>query len=228
MLTRCPYSSCPTIFDTEDAGDRVALICPNCGHSFSFRSLEHWLAVDKRINDARQPISGGPDLNGALPMLSALVEDVRSLWNVGSIFRSADGAGVAALYLCGITGSPPRKEIAKTSLGAEESVSWRYFRSAVDVLPSLRQRGVTIIGLERRHCELFGSKPLVEELQSHDIKLPVCLVVGNEVRGLSVESLSNCDLIAELPMRGIKESLNVAVAFGIAAYMLADHAMLNH
>jgi tRNA G18 (ribose-2'-O)-methylase SpoU len=152
------------------------------------------------------------------PPLSALVEDVRSLWNVGAMFRTSDGAGVTQLYLCGVTGSPPRKEISKTSLGAEDTVSWEYTRCAVPVLKDLRAKGVQIIGLERSESSIALSRAIRDGF----LKPPICLVVGNEVMGVSLESQKLCDLICHLPMRGVKESLNAAVAFGIATYLISD------
>lgn len=150
--------------------------------------------------------------------LTVLVEDVRSLWNVGSIFRSADGAGWTRLILSGITGCPPRKEIAKTSLGAEDHLLWKYYLSAVDVLPQLKSAGVLIVGLERNLDSIDLSKAVADGR----LRTPLCLVVGNEVTGLSAESLDLCDVVCHLPMRGFKESLNVAVAYGIASYTLAS------
>jgi tRNA G18 (ribose-2'-O)-methylase SpoU len=156
--------------------------------------------------------------------LAACLDDIRSLWNVGSIFRSADGAGFDTLFLCGITGTPPRKEIAKTSLGAEEHVQWHYFGFTAELLPLLRQQGFMIVGLEfvEEAGEQAGSMSLKQALAERKLAKPLCLVVGNEVLGVSGEALSHCDLVCHLPMRGFKESLNVAVAFGIAAYEIAE------
>jgi len=147
-----------------------------------------------------------------------LAEDIRSLWNVGSIFRTADGVGVSRLVLCGITGNPPRKEIAKTSLGAEDTIPWNYVPSALDALLPLKKLGYQIVGLERNQ----SSKSLSELLSASQIKIPFCLIVGNEVTGLSPEVVQHCDIVTHLPMRGMKESLNVAVAFGIAAYAITE------
>lgn len=152
-----------------------------------------------------------------LPLIAAL-EDIRSLHNVGSIFRTADGAGFNHLILTGITGCPPRKQIAKTSLGAEETISWEYRPGFLDVLPELKKSGTQIIGLERTEQSLALNQVIAEAR----IRAPICLVVGNEVTGISQEVLANCDYVCHLPMRGIKESLNVSVAFGIAGYLLAD------
>jgi tRNA G18 (ribose-2'-O)-methylase SpoU len=157
-----------------------------------------------------------PESVDLIAPVSAIVEDVRSLMNVGSIFRTADAAGMSQLYLCGITGCPPRKEIAKTSLGAENHVTWEYFAHPLDIMLSLKRRGVKILALEKTE----SSKPLPDLLAEGLIAKPLCFVVGNEVTGVSPEVLANCDLVCHLPMKGSKESLNVSVAFGIAAYLL--------
>jgi tRNA G18 (ribose-2'-O)-methylase SpoU len=151
----------------------------------------------------------------------ALLEDVRSLWNVGSIFRTADGAGFSLLYLCGITACPPRREILKTSLGAEENVAWDYYTSALNILPRLKEQGVQVVGLELTPA----STPLATAVERKLLGKRLCLVVGNEVTGISAEVLPMCDLVCHLPMRGVKESLNVAVAFGIASYLLAEASL---
>ncbi|MFN8654969.1 MAG: TrmH family RNA methyltransferase [Candidatus Obscuribacterales bacterium] len=189
--------------------------CPHCGQPMTARLLS---VLDQTERQYRKHLAAGTACAENFPdpgdQQSALLEDVRSLWNVGSIFRSSDGAGLTTLYLTGITGCPPRKEIAKTSLGAEENVRWRYHWNSLSVLKTLKQHGVLLLGLERT----AGSQPLNQfRLQPGQ---RVCLIVGNEVSGLSQEALSVCDVVCDLPMHGVKESLNVAVAFGIAAYFL--------
>lgn len=144
----------------------------------------------------------------------ALLHNIRSLHNVGSIFRTSDGAGVRKLFLCGETGYPPRPEIAKTALGAEESVPWEYWMDAVECVAKLKKEGVRIVGLELT--------PHSVDYRDVVARGPVCLVVGNEVAGLPAELLALCDEYMQIPMRGEKESLNVSVAFGIAAYALAN------
>jgi 23S rRNA (guanosine2251-2'-O)-methyltransferase len=176
------------------------------------------LATPERLNNA---LANCKAINKPL---IAVVEDVRSLWNVGSIFRSADGAGFGLLLLCGITGTPPRKEIAKTSLGAEESVNWLYAPSVSTVAQQIKEAGCTVIALEvaKGLPDIPDSVELAAALKDADLPQPLCLIVGNEVKGISKETLLACDRICHLPMRGMKESLNVAVAFGIAAYMIAQ------
>lgn len=243
MQTRCPYPHCLATFDAAET--RTGL-CARCHRIMSNRPIEMLIEVDKRV--ARMQAAGelaGCDANSTSAMpataasvkadsssmrcaeFSALAEDVRSLWNVGSIFRSADGAGVGRLYLCGISGTPPRKEITKVSLGSEETVPWTYVPSALPVLDNLKQQNVFILSLEYWHGQkdslgIASSVELSKAIANRQIRFPLCMIVGNEVAGVSAEVLAASDLICHLPMRGSKESLNVAVAFGIAAYALAE------
>jgi len=139
-----------------------------------------------------------------------VLNNIRSLYNVGSIFRTADGVGVEKLYLCGITGHPPDNQISKTALGAENEVPWEYYPEAGTVLSRLKTEGYEIILLE----QLEQSVPY----EDYGPEAPVCLVLGNEIAGVSDELLSICDRTVEIEMAGLKNSLNVAVAFGIIAY----------
>jgi tRNA G18 (ribose-2'-O)-methylase SpoU len=146
----------------------------------------------------------------------AVLENVRSMGNVGSMFRSADGAGLDRLILTGFTAHPPREGIAKTALGAEEHVAWEYWSRATEAVAGLRQQGYRIIGLEKTR----DSVEIEVLLDRMPIDGPVAFVVGHEINGLSDAVLGACDQVAHLPMRGHKDSLNVAVAFGLAAYTL--------
>jgi tRNA G18 (ribose-2'-O)-methylase SpoU len=147
--------------------------------------------------------------------LYALADNVRSMHNIGAMFRTADGAGLAKLFLCGISACPPRPEIRKTSLGAEEAVPWEYVPSAAQALRRLKAEGVQIVVLEHTDC-------------SHDFRVapyrfPLCLVVGHEHYGVCDEVVALADLAVEIPMAGVKESLNVSVAFGIALFEIVHH-----
>lgn len=139
-----------------------------------------------------------------------ILENIRSLYNVGSIFRTSDGAFIEKLYLTGYTGYPPRKEIDKTALGSVESVDWEQNDDPVAVAKQLKENGYTIIALEHtdksRHYTEFN------------YTYPLCLVVGNEVDGVSEELIKECDFAIEIPMYGVKQSLNVSVAYGITIY----------
>ena len=144
--------------------------------------------------------------------VSVLLEDVRSLYNVGAFFRTADAAGVEKLYLCGITGRPPKHAIAKTALGAEESVAWEHAWDTRQVIAALRERGYEIAAIETtvHAVDLFDWRP----------SFPVCLVFGHEVEGIRAEISSFCDTHVRIPMLGAKHSLNVATAGGVAIYEL--------
>ena len=146
--------------------------------------------------------------------LYVICHNIRSLHNVGSIFRTADAAGVTRIYLCGYTGYPPRKEISKVALGAEKTVSWERHAQTWRVLERLRASGVEVVALEN-HLD----SPSMD-FRLFRPQFPAALLLGNEVRGLSPTLLKRADKIAHIPMYGQKESLNVAVAFGIAIYEL--------
>jgi len=145
-------------------------------------------------------------------------DDLRSLYNIGSIFRTADGAGVDKIYLCGISGAPDdekaKRKISKVALGAEECVKWEYAKQAWRVVEQLKKEGFEIVSLEQT------SKSIDYE-EYKKIRFPVALVIGNENNGVRRTLLDRSDKIIEIPMNGVKESLNVSVAFGIAAYHLS-------
>jgi 23S rRNA (guanosine2251-2'-O)-methyltransferase len=138
----------------------------------------------------------------------AICHNIRSAYNVGSIFRTADGLGVSKIYLTGYTSAPPHPGIAKAALGAENFVSWEKNSRLSELILKLKKESYKIIAVEIDK----KSKALYSFIKKGNI----CLVMGNEVRGLGRLVLSKCDGIAEIPMRGQKESLNVSVAFGIA------------
>ena len=160
----------------------------------------------------RRPLSSELEDLPRRPLV-AVLENIRSLWNVGSVFRSADAVRLEQIHLCGFTGHPPRPEIEKTALGATETVPWSYWSRSTDALGYLRESGYQILALELT----TRSRPLDEI----DLRSPVALVVGNELGGVSDEALALCDAAMEIPMDGVKESLNVSVAFGVAAFALA-------
>ncbi len=145
----------------------------------------------------------------------AVLDDIRSMHNVGAIFRTADGVHLQKLYLCGITAKPPRDEIRKTSLGAEEAVPWVYNPQSEYLVQDLSQKGYQIISLEHT----TGSV----DYRLADYRFPICLVVGHEFKGVNESLIQRSDLAIEIPMRGIKQSLNVSVAFGIAIYEILRH-----
>lgn len=143
--------------------------------------------------------------------VSALLDNVRSLYNVGSIFRTCDAALVRELILTGFTPAPPRREIEKTALGATETVPWQYFSTPVEAITHLKNNGTRIIVVE-----LTDAARPYTALAPADF--PCCFVFGNELTGVSPELLRAADDAVEIPMYGVKHSLNVAVAAGIVLF----------
>ena len=166
----------------------------------------------KRTNDELKADRPTFDEVGGIPRLpiSILVENVRSVHNVGSIFRSADGFGANKIYLTGYTACPPREDLSKTALGAEKAVPWEHFKNPIDAAKSILNQGISLILLE----QTVKSK-LIYDM---DWSFPLCFIVGNEVKGVSEELSKMATVHAEIPMRGIKQSLNVSVATGVAGY----------
>ena len=148
-----------------------------------------------------------------------LLDNVRSMQNVGSILRTSDAFIVAEVVMAGITGIPPHKEISKTALGAEDSVSWRYVEDAVEECVRMKADGWTVCVLEQAH----GSIDLMEFSPEEGKKY--LLVVGNEVSGVDQRIVDMADIILEIPMHGVKHSLNVAVSTGMAIWKISDSLM---
>ena len=156
----------------------------------------------------------------ALPV-SILLDNVRSLYNVGSFFRTADAAGASRLYLCGITGRPPKRALTKTALGAEDTVPWEHSWDPLPLLDTMRSRGVEIAAIETsvHALDLFDWTP----------HFPVCLVFGHEVNGIRPEVTARSDTHIRIPMLGRKHSLNVATAGGVVLFeLLRKYRTLLH
>ena len=138
--------------------------------------------------------------------------NVRSLHNVGSFFRTGDAFQVEKIYLCGITGTPPNREIHKTALGATESVEWEYVKSAIDILPQLETAGYDILAIEQTNKSI--------PLQNFEIEKTgkYVLVFGNEVYGVTEEVIQTCKHAIEIPQFGTKHSFNVSVTGGIVLW----------
>lgn len=150
--------------------------------------------------------------------LAVLLDNIRSAWNVGSILRSADGFGFDHAYLCGISPTPENEAVTKTSLGAEDSVTWSHHKDAVKLIHELKKDGWKVFALEEdeRALELKVNQHGQEENQKR------LLIVGSETTGVDPELLDLCNEIYYIPMRGEKKSFNVAIAFGVAAYALTE------
>lgn len=142
-----------------------------------------------------------------------ILDDVRSMHNVGSAFRTCDAFAAAAVYLCGYTPTPPHRDIHKTALGATESVSWRHFAQVTDAISIAREAGYEIYAVEQAH----NSIPL-NQFKGNDKK--IALVFGNEVSGVSDEALKMADCCIEIPQWGAKHSLNISVSVGVVLWEL--------
>lgn len=151
-----------------------------------------------------------------------ILHDIRSAYNVGAIFRTADGAGVSKIYLSGYTPCPPRENkirrtqadrmIEKTALGAEKNIPWEKNENLEELLQKLKEEKINIVALEKTDNSV--------EIKKFKAVFPLALILGNEVEGISGEILKKCDAVVSIPMRGKKESLNVSVAAGVAMYEL--------
>jgi len=147
-----------------------------------------------------------------------ILHNIRSTHNVGSIFRTADAAGISKIYLTGYTPTPvdrfgrKRSDIAKTSLGAEENVSWEHKKGVGDLIKNFKKQGVYIVAVEQSEKSVDYKKVKISK--------NTAIIFGNEVKGISKAILDKCDVIAEIPMRGEKESLNVSVSVGVAIFRI--------
>lgn len=151
----------------------------------------------------------------------AVLENVRSAYNVGSVFRTADAFLLEAVYLCGYTAYPPHKEIRKTALGAEDSVTWKHFKQVEEALADLRAQGYRIYAVE----QTAGSRMLQDVAVAEGGK--VAVVFGNEVTGVEQETIKSCDGCIEIPQFGMKHSLNVATAAGVVLWELIRERARN-
>ena len=144
--------------------------------------------------------------------LTVVLDNVRSLNNIGSIFRTSDAFAVEQIFLCGITATPPSPEIHKTALGAEDSVKWTYFENTVEAVARLKSDGYTVCALE----QVEGSVSLEE--YSLDRTQKYAFIAGNEVDGVAQDVVNQCDVSLEIPQIGTKHSLNVAVSTALAIW----------
>lgn len=146
--------------------------------------------------------------------LIVILDNIRSLNNIGSVFRTADAFRIQHVYLCGITAKPPHKDIQKTALGSTDSVSWSYAEQTIDVIKNLQSEGVEVIAIEQADKSTF--------LQDFEAKndSTYAVVFGHEVKGVSQEVMSQCDSVIEIPQLGTKHSLNISVSCGVVIWDL--------
>jgi 23S rRNA (guanosine2251-2'-O)-methyltransferase len=200
---QCRNGDCHFRFPSEADPD-TQVRCPKCGYRTDV-SIMIYADPSPRMRRSRQERLG----------FSVFLDNIRSAYNVGSIFRTADGAGISHLYLGGITPTPRMPKVSKTALGADEWISWSYHLNGPAKILELKDDGWVIWGLENN----ADSQPLVQMIQPSKDQ-SILLVVGNELTGVDPAILELCDHILSLPMLGNKQSLNVSVAFGIAVYWI--------
>ncbi len=164
------------------------------------------------LEDQRQ--RGLAERHSARHALTAVVHNVRSAYNVGSMFRTADAMWLRQIVLTGFTPCPPRPDVCKTALGATETVPWHYRADACEAIAALRAEGITVVALE-----LTTDAVPLDELV---VTGPIAIVVGNEISGIDAAVLAACDGAVQIPMYGVKHSLNVAVAAGIAFHHIVQ------
>ncbi|WP_309608460.1 RNA methyltransferase [Flavobacterium sp.] len=143
-----------------------------------------------------------------------VLDDIRSLHNIGSVFRTADSFLIEKIYLCGITAKPPNKEIHKTALGATETVNWEYSENVLDVIDTLKQNNILVFAIEQVENATFLNDFKVEKDKKY------ALIFGNEVFGVNQEAIKKCDGSIEIPQLGTKHSLNISVSAGIVVWDL--------
>lgn len=146
--------------------------------------------------------------------ITIILDDIRSLHNIGSVFRTADAFLIEKIYLCGITATPPNKEIHKTALGATETVAWEYAKDVLEVIDALQKENVSVMAIEQVENSI--------SLQEFEPKSgqKYALVFGNEVKGVSQEAIKKCEGTIEIPQLGTKHSLNISVSAGIVVWDL--------
>ena len=208
LVYQCPNPDCDLRFTLSDK-EKKPTKCPRCGSHFSITQIQQDLS---RIGE-------NPPSPNSL-RVEVLLDNIRSTLNVGSIFRTADGAGVQKIHLCGITPTPNHPKIVKTGLGAEWSVAWDYHPNGLKLALHEKRKGVRLICLE-----LSSNSKSIFTTSSRKKDKSVLLILGNEVTGVDPEIAALCDETFHIPMAGYKKSLNVSVAFGILAYQfLFAHA----
>ena len=165
--------------------------------------------------------------------LIVVLDDVRSMYNIGSVFRTCDAFRVEAIYLCGITACPPHQEIHKTALGAEDSVSWRYFKTAQEAVEQLHQDGYFVWSVEQCEGSVKAPPPLqlprggAQEASPRGGLEGVAVIFGNEVKGVHQEVIDMSDGCLEIPQFGTKHSMNVSVTAGIVIWEFARQFLFS-
>lgn len=210
QIRQCTGSDCHLRFSIL-LGDPKGERCPICRaptRTVELVAPEHLPSYERFAVDPGTGRATGPELE-------VLLDNIRSAWNVGAMLRTSDGAGVRHVHLCGVSSTPDNPKVSKTALGAEKTMPWRYYPDGVAAAREMKGRGMRLWALEggERAESLF-------ELGKDLPGAPIVLVAGNELTGVDPGILDLCERVVCLPMQGIKGSLNVAVAFGIAVYTI--------
>ena len=202
-IRQCEAMACQFRFPVA-VGDPKGAYCPHCGQPTALAARPH-------ITE-----SPFPEVAPRFSQMELLLDNIRSLYNVGAIMRTADGAGVQHLHLGGITAPPTHPKLAKTALGAESALPWTQHRNSVQAVEQLKADGYAIWVLEEGETAVNLFTATLPE----NTNQPILLVIGNEKVGVDPEIVALADHVFALPMSGVKNSLNVAVAFGIAIYQI--------
>ena len=203
LIRQCTNDNCQFRFPAPQHG-RLGELCPKCKAP---TEIIHELSLEPDIEDD----GIHPNKNNNLH-LEMLLDNIRSTFNVGAMFRTADGAGIKKLHITGISPLPEHPKVQKTALGAESAIDFEYHPNAVKAVRALKQQGFRLIALEKT-----GKSIPIENTQL-TANQPTVVVVGNEIIGVDPDILALCDQHVHIPMNGIKGSLNVAIAYGIAVY----------
>jgi len=150
-----------------------------------------------------------------------VLDNVRSMNNVGSVFRTADGFLLQAVYLCGFTPQPPHRDIQKTALGATETVAWKHIENTLDAVKELQQNGYEVIAIEQVHHSISLEKFAIDKNQKY------ALVLGNEVEGVATDVIAQCNAVIEIPQAGSKHSFNISVSMGIVSWHFYNNIVLH-
>ncbi|MDO9085919.1 MAG: RNA methyltransferase [Anaerolineaceae bacterium] len=204
LIRQCKNNLCNFRYPAP-ANSGIGVNCPKCKYDTEIIHHINLTHTEISKNNVQKP---GINLEIAL-------DNIRSTFNVGAIFRSADGVGIKKLHLCGITPSPTNIKVLKTSLGSEKTMNYESHHNALTLVKNMKQKGYRIWALE-----ITAYSHSIFDYEITNNSEPTLLVIGNEITGIDPDVLNECELHLHIPMVGIKNSLNVAIAFGIAVYSL--------
>lgn len=211
LIRQCANKDCNFRFPSpNDSG--IGINCPKCKTQ---TVIIHQIYLNTESNT--EDINNKPAIN-----CDVLLDNIRSTFNVGAIFRSADGVGFNKIHLCGITPSPENNKVHKTALGSENTITYFKHANGYELVKDFKNKGYRIWAIEKTNQ---AQSIFDYELKINDV--PTLLIVGNEIIGIDPDILELCDAHLYIPMVGIKNSLNVAIAFGIAAYSLTRNIFVN-